>query len=103
VSEPKKVRLEVYSHRVNLLDYYTTALLWLADKVDSSKRCIHHLLFQAGLPTAINSRIPEHYGTIAYTEIEDGIVAVEGLGQNCILLKRDFESSFRHIPISPED
>jgi len=35
--------------------------------------------------------------------MEEGIEAVQKLGKNCILVKRDFASAFRHIPVSPED
>jgi len=73
------------------------------DKADGSKRRIHHVSFPPGCPTAINSCIPEHYGTITHSGIEDGIEAVQKLGKNCILVKHDFASAFRHIPVSPED
>ena len=52
---------------------------------------------------SINSGIPELYGAIAYSSVSEAIEAIQEFGQNCILLKRDFESAFRHIPVSPLD
>lgn len=52
---------------------------------------------------SINGRIPECYGTIAYSSVSEAIEAIQAFGQNCVLLKRDFESAFRHIPVSPLD
>jgi len=49
----------------------------------------------------INAGIPEHYDAIQYREIEDAIQAVQRFGRNRILIKRDFESAFRHISVSP--
>jgi len=102
-SEMKKERLELYSDSFGLPNHYTASPLGLADKADGSKRRIHHLSYPAGLSTAINSGIPELYGTIVYSGIDEGIRAVQELGKNCILMKRDFESAFRHIPVSPQD
>ena len=101
--ERRRNRFETYPDSTNLPDYYTASPLGLADKADGSKRRIHHLSFPPCCPTAFKSCIPEHYGTITYSGIEDGIEAVQKLEKNCILVKRDFASAFRHIPVSPED
>jgi len=64
---------------------------------------IHHLSYPAGDPSAINNGIPEDYGAIAYSSIEDAIRAIQLFGTGCILIKRDFEAAFRHIQVSPLD
>ena len=103
VSELEKNRFILYPDRESLPTHYTASLLGLTDKSDGSKRRIHHLSYPAGNPEAINSGIPEHYGTIRFRGIEDAIRAVQELGRDCTLIKRDFESAFRHIPVSPID
>ena len=77
--------------------------LSLADKPDRSKRRIHYLSYPTGHDSSINSGIPELYGAIQYSGIEDAITVVQTFGTNCILIKRDFERVFKHIPISSED
>ena len=102
-SEYQKKRLEMYLNFISLPRHYTASPLGLADKSDGSKRRIHHLSYPVGDPTAINNRILERYGAIAYCTIEEAIQAIQGFGSNCLLVKRDFESAFRHIPVSPLD
>ena len=102
-SELKKNRLEVYQDSGSLPQHYMASPLGLADKSDGSKRRIHHLSYPTGHESSINSGIPELYGAIQYSGIEDAITAVQLYGTNCILIKRDSEAAFRHIPISPED
>ena len=103
VSELKKNCLEVYQDSGRLPPHYMASPLALADKSDDSKRRIHHLSYPTGHESSINSEIPDPYGAIQYSGIEDAITAVQAFGTNCILIKRDFEAAFRHIPISLED
>ena len=103
ISELKKNRLELYSDYGSLPNHYTASPLGLTDKSDGSKRRIHHLSYPAADPSAINHGIPEEYGAITYSGIEDAIRAIQLFGPGCILIKRDFEAAFRHIPVSPLD
>jgi len=96
-------RLNQYPSPEALPHEFTASLLGLTDKADGSKRRIHHLSFPAESPTSINSGIPEEYGAIRYSSISDATSAIRALGKGCLLVKRDFESAFRHIPISPID
>ena len=96
-------RLDVFPEANCLPQNYIVSPLGLTDKADGSKRRIHHLSYPDSGSTSINSQIPEHYGTITYSTIQDAIEAVQLWGRNCILVKRDFESAFRHIPVSPLD
>ena len=100
LSEVSKNRLAVYKDSQCLPSHYTASPLGLTDKADSNKRRIHNLSYPVGDPTAINAAIPEHYGMIKYSGIQDAIQAVQKYGKDRILLKRDFESAFRHIPVS---
>ena len=102
-SELSKSQLETYPDYTSLPSHFMVLALGLIDKSDRGKRRIHHLSYPTGDPTAINSGIPEKYGAITYSGIEDAIRAVQVQGQNSILMKRDFESAFRHIPISRQD
>ena len=81
----------------------TSSPLGLTDKSDGSKRRIHHLSFPANDSLSINSGIPEEYGTIVYSRISEAISSIQRLGRGSILVKRDFENAFRHIPISPAE
>ena len=38
---------------------------------------------------------------IAYSSISDAVSAIQHMGKGCLLVKRDFESAFHHIPVSP--
>lgn len=86
-----------------LPNYYTALPSGLVDKSDGSKRRIHHLSYLTCGTKSINSGIPECYGVIAHSSVREAIEAIQAFGQSCVLLKRDFESAFRHIPVSPLD
>ena len=96
-------RLECYEGYSTLPQHFTSSPLGLTDKSDGSKRRIHHLSFPANDSLSINSGIPEQYGTIVYSRISEAISSIQRFGRGSILVKRDFENAFRHIPISPED
>ena len=102
-SEQDRGRLKLYAAREVLPDHYTASPLGLTDKSDGSKRRIHHLSYPPTCTTSINAGIPENYGTIEYSTVDDAIQAIQAYGNGCKLLKRDFESAFRHIPVSPLD
>jgi len=102
-AEWKKGRLEKFDNLDALRDHYTASPLGLTDKADGSKRRIHHLAYPAEDTASINSGIPDHYGTITYSTIDDAMKAIQKYGRNCQLVEHDFESAFRHIPVSPLD
>jgi len=102
-SELQQERLKAYPNAECLPRHYTASPLGLIDKADGSKRRIHHLSYPPGDPSAINNGIPEDYGAISYSRIEEAIQAIQALGPGCKLVKRDFEAAFRHIPLSPLD
>jgi len=102
-AETSMNRFLVYPNEESLPAHFTASPPGLVDKADGSKRRTHHLSYPAIGSDSINAGIPEHYGTISYSGIHDAILAVQDMGRNCILVKRDFESAFRHIPVSPLD
>ena len=53
------------------------------------------------ITSSINSGIPEEYGSLTYSTIDQAIEVIQTYGRNCQLIKRDFASAFRHIPVSP--
>lgn len=97
--------LECYPSIETPPEYFIASPLGLIDKSDGTKRRIHHLSF----PTyeqasgSINGGILEDYGTITYSGVQDAIMAIQKFGRGCLLVKCDFESAFRHIPITPFD
>jgi len=93
-AESMKSRLNLYSDSASLSPHYTASPRGLTDKSDASKRRIHHLSFPPRSSTSINGGIPESYGTIQYSGIEEAIRAVHKWGKGCILAKRGFESAF---------
>jgi len=102
-SELARGRLTLYANMASLPNNYTASPLGLTDKSDGSKRRIHHLSYPQGDPNSINNGIPSEYGAISYSSIEEAIEAIQLLGRSSILVKRDFEAAFRHIPVSPLD
>jgi len=82
---------------------YTSSLLGLTEKADGSKRHLHLLSYPTLGSSSINISIAEEYGTISYSTIKDAFLAVQAWERNYILVKRDVESAFCHISISPLD
>jgi hypothetical protein len=54
---------------------------------------------------SVNGNIPEEYGTLRYSTMDDvvAILSRPPYGVGSILVKRDLEDAFRHIPVSPLD
>jgi len=102
-TELRNNRLTSYPGLQDLRDHFGATPLGLTDKADGSKRRIHYLSFPAESARSINGGIPEDYGAITYSTVEEAITVVGAFGRGCQLIKRDFESAFRHIPISPLD
>lgn len=99
----RKHGLQVFPDVASLPQYYIALPLGLTDKADGSKRRIHHLSYPSTTLCSINGQIPERYGSITYSSINDAITAVQMWGRDCILVKQDFESAFRQIPVFPLD
>jgi hypothetical protein len=102
----KADRLKTYESLQSLPKGYIASPLGLTDKSDGSKRRIHHLSFPSKYPTeSVNGNIPEEYGTLRYSTMDDvmAILSRPPYGISSILVKRDLEDAFRHIPISPLD
>jgi hypothetical protein len=102
----KANRLKTYESLHSLPNGYMASPLGLTDKSDGSKRRIHHLSFPSKYPAeSVNGNIPEEYGTLRYSTMDDvvAILSRPPYGVGSILVKRDLEYAFRHIPVSPLD
>ena len=102
-AELTKHRRRLYTSYNQLPRFFTASPLGLTDKSDGTKRCIHHLSYSENSSHSVNGGIPELYGTITYSTVSDAIMAIQSFGIQCQLVKHDFESAFRHIPVSPID
>ena len=102
-AELTKHRLRLYTSYNQLPWFFTASPLGLTDKSDGTKRRIHHLSYPENSSHSVNGGIPELYGTITYSTVSDAITAIQAFGSQCQLVNRDFESAFRHIPVSPID
>ena len=80
-------RLKYYSNYTALPYNFTASPLGLIDKSNGSKRRIHHLFFPAANSSSINGRIPEAYGAIAYSIVEDAVAVILRFGNCCQLMK----------------
>jgi len=101
--EREKNRLECYPTLATVPESFTASPLGLVDKSNDSKRRIHHLSYPAHDLSFVNAGIPQQYGTIAYSSVTQAILAIQKFGTGCLMVKRNFECAFRHIPISPLD
>jgi len=102
-AEVKRNRLRKYCSYNTLPGYFIASPLGLTDKSYDTKRRIHHLSYPPNDANSLNSAIPELYGSISYSSITEAISAIQQFGNSCSLVKRDFESAFHHLPVSPLD
>ena len=80
--EYQKRHLELYPNEASLPEYYTASPLGLTDKADGSKCRIHHLSYSFSDTSSVNSGIPQSYGTITYSTIDQAILAIQKYGKN---------------------
>jgi len=105
VKELGNHQFNCYTSLATVPEHLVASPLGLTHKGEGSKRRIHHLSYSADDRDSgsINGTIPEHYTTCSYSTIDDAIKAIQCFGKGCLLVKRDFVSPFRHIPVSPID
>ena len=76
--------------------------LGIVPKKDPSEfRLIHHLSYPPG--SSVNDFIPEDCSSVHYASITDAISVIKRKGAGCFMAKTDVKSSFRIIPIHPND
>jgi len=102
-AELKRNRLRKYCSYNTLPGYFIALPLGLTDNLDGTKRRIHHHSYPSNDANSINSGISKLYGSISYSTIMEAISAIQHLGNSCSLVKGDFQSAFRHTPVSPLD
>ena len=94
VSELADNCLKCYSNRSCLPTYYKASPLDLVDKFDGTKPWIYHLCYPPEKGSSINCRIPEYYGTIAYSNIAEAVSWIQSPGKISLLIKRDSKKHF---------
>ena len=94
VSKRDRGRLKTYAASVVLPDHYTVSPLGLANKADGSKRRIHHLSYPPTGTTFINAGIPENYGTIENSIVDNVFQTIQVYWNGGKLVKRDFRKRF---------
>ena len=77
---------------------FCSSPLGLVPKGDGGWRRIHHLSYPHG--DSVNDWIPESYGNIVYTTVEDVFELVRCAGQGALLVKKDLKDAFRVIPVA---
>ena len=70
-------------------------------KLPGEHKMIHHLSFPKG--QSVNDGISVEYSHVQYARTDDAIKLIKEVGQGCYLAKTDIKSTFRIIPIRPED
>jgi hypothetical protein len=51
----------------------------------------------------VNDHIPEDWAALEYATVDQAIALVAAQGPGAMLIKRDLQDAFRHIPIAPQD
>jgi hypothetical protein len=93
----KDLDLQRVSTHSGASPFYSSPL-GLVPKADGGWRRIHHLSYPYG--DSVNDWIPEPYGNMAYTTIEDVFELVRRAGPGALLVKKDLKDGFRVIPVA---
>lgn len=94
-------RLNEHGRRGNLPKFFVSCPIGLRDKSNGKKRRIHDLSFPSG--KSVNDHINQDWGTVRHPSLEQVLGIVASMGEGCVMLKRDFEDAYRHVPVSPID
>ncbi len=74
----------------------------LVPKAEPGKvRMIHHLSYPRG--DSLNDGIDRAYCSVQYTQFDEAVHTVVGVGQGALMAKKDIESAFRLLPVHPSD
>lgn len=75
--------------------------LGIVPKGDGFLRRIHDLSFPENRST--NDSIPEDYGYLSYTTINDILAGILKTGRHSLIIKRDIKAAFRMIAVQLKD
>jgi hypothetical protein len=81
--------------------HFICSPLGLVPKGSGGWRRIHHLSYPRG--SSVNDHIPADWAALEYTTVDQAIALVAAQGPGAMLIKRDLQDAFRHIPIAPQD
>jgi hypothetical protein len=81
--------------------HFICSPLGLVPKGSGGWRRIHHLSYPRG--SSVNDHIPAEWAALEYATVDQAIALVAAQGPGAVLIKRDLQDAFRHIPIAPQD
>ena len=64
-------------------------------------RLIFHLSYPEG--NSVNAHTPKELCSVKYKDLDCAMQLIQSYGQGCYVGKSDFKSTFRNLPIKPED
>lgn len=79
---------------------FISSPLGLVPKASGGWRRIHDLSHQG---FSVNSFIPDAFGTLEYPTFDDALDALITQGRGAMLVKRDLQDAFRHMPVARSD
>ena len=86
-------------------DRYICSPLGLVPKMSDGVQTGWRVIFDLSTPRtqSVNDGIPVKYGAITYETLDDAIHLVARAGKGAVMMKRDFKSAFRHVPVNDND
>jgi hypothetical protein len=81
--------------------HFICSPLGLVPKGSGGWRRIHHLSYPRG--SSVNDHIPAEWAALEYATVDQAIALIAAQGPGAMLIKRDLQDAFRHIPIAPQD
>jgi hypothetical protein len=104
VPAPDSAPAQARPHSISAPDsatYFICSPLGLVPKGSGGWRRIHHLSYPRG--NSVNDYIPAQWATLEYATVDQAIALIAAQGPGAMLIKRDLQDAFHHIPIAPQD
>ena len=96
---------QIAKDRVTKLDSlpskFISSPLGLVPKPKGGWRRIHHLSYPKR--RSVNDFIPEEWGMLEYTSVDEAMRKIRRLGRGCTLVKKDLADAYCHIPVAKSD
>lgn len=104
----KKIQKEILAGRVAgpfpeppIDQLHISPLGIVPKKAPGEFRMIHNLSYPRG--ASVNNAIPQEMCTVKYASFDQAVTLVRGFGRGAFIAKCDIESTFRLLPVHPED